>query len=69
MTFTQRLLATLKELVTSKKVLIAILTAVAGALIKDPAFRDRVIAVGTALVLGQGMADFGKSATQIKTGS
>ena len=52
----------LVEFLTSKKVLTAILTAAAGAFIKDPATRDRVVAVGLTLIGGIALADHGKAA-------
>lgn len=59
--FFSALLQSLIGLLTSKKVLTGIATAVAGAIIKDPAVATQVVAVGTAVILGQGAADFGKA--------
>ncbi len=60
------LLVMLRDFVTSKKVLTAILTAAAGALIKDPTVRDRVVAAGLTLLGAQAMTDHGKAAEEVK---
>jgi hypothetical protein len=51
----------LHDFLTSKKVLTAILTSVAGIVIKDPATREHVLAVGITLIGGQAIQDFGKA--------
>lgn len=56
----------LVEFVTSKKVLTAVLTSVAGLVIKDPATRDHVLAVGVTLIGGIAIADAGKVAAAKK---
>lgn len=60
------LLGMLRDFVTSKKVLTAVLTAVAGALIKDPTTRDRIVAIGLMLLGGQALTDHGKAAEEVK---
>lgn len=55
-------LSMLKDFFTSKKVLTAIGTTVATLAIKDPATRDRVVAIGGMLLAAQGATDFGKAA-------
>ncbi len=56
----------LRDFVTSKKVLTALLTAGAGLFIKDPDARDRVVAAGLALLVAQGATDAGKAAAVTK---
>jgi hypothetical protein len=58
--------AMLHDFLTSKKVLTAILTAVAGVAIKDPDTRDRVVTVGVGLLVAQGATDAGKAAAVTK---
>lgn len=59
--FLMKLLRALAELATSKKVITGVLTTVAGAVIEDKAIATQVVAVGTAVILGQGAADWGKA--------
>lgn len=63
------LLAMLREWITSKKVLTAILTAVAGVLIRDHELRDRVMAVGVVLLGAQGANDAGKGKAEVEAAS
>lgn len=60
--FFKKLLASLHDLVTSKKVWTAAATTVLGVAVKDQATRDHIIQVGSVLVGAQGLADFGKYA-------
>jgi hypothetical protein len=53
--------AMLREYLTSKKVLTAVLTALAGVFIKDAAVRDRVVAVGMTLIAALAVVDHGKA--------
>lgn len=69
MGFLSSLFVMLKDFVTSKKVLTAAITAVATALIKDPGLRTNVVEIGAVLLAGQGLADHGKAAAQIKSDS
>lgn len=50
------------DLFTSKKFLTGALTAGAAMAIKDPGTRSLVVGAGTAVILGQGAADWGKYA-------
>ncbi len=58
--FFKKLLTSLHDLLSSKKVWTAAATAVVSAVVKDPATRDHIIQVGSVLVGAQGLADFGK---------
>lgn len=60
------LLVMLRDFVTSKKVLTAVLTGVAGLAVKDPAMRTRVIEIGLVLLGAQGLTDHGKAAAEVK---
>ena len=59
--FFTALLKSIAAMLTSKKVLTGIITCVAGAVIDDKAVATQVAAVGTAVILGQGAADWGKA--------
>ncbi len=61
MNFFQNFVNTLHDLFTSKKFLTAVATGVA-AYQSDGDARKAIVAVGVALILGQGAADFGKEA-------
>lgn len=50
---------------TSKKVLTAVLTAIAALLIKDTAVRDRVVGVGITLIAAIAVTDHGKAAAEV----
>lgn len=65
--FLLSLLVMLREFLTSKKVLTAALTAVAGAFIKDPAVRDRVVAAGLFLLTAIAAVDHATASAGGKT--
>lgn len=60
--FFRNLLQMLHDLATSKKVAVAIATIVTAYLAHDPDLKKVVVGAGMTLLLGQGMADFGKVA-------
>jgi hypothetical protein len=60
--FFASLLKSLIALATSKKVITAAATAVAGLVIKDPAAAQHAVEIGMVLIAGQGAADWGKAA-------
>jgi|GEM_PF-6499168 len=49
------------DYITSKKTLTAILTVVTGVLIKDEKVREHVLVVGSALIGGIAVADYGRA--------
>lgn len=69
MSFFGRLLTVLKDFVTSKKVLTAVLTGVASMVVKDPATRTHIVEIGAVLLAGQGLNDHGKAAAEVKATS
>lgn len=60
--FFKKLLTTLHDLVTSKKVWTTVATVGLGTVVKDPALRSHIVEAGAVLVGAQGLADFGKAA-------
>jgi len=70
-TFKERLLEAIKKLLTSGKVLTALVGLIVGfaakrGIVLDPSDVNLVIALFGVLLLGQGAADFGKSAAIIQ---
>ena len=65
MNFFKSLARTMGTMLTSKKFLTSALSTVAALTIKDPSVRNLVVGVGGAYILGQGAADFGKSAAAV----
>jgi hypothetical protein len=65
MKFLRRLGRTLGDLVTSKKVLTAGLTAAIGLVVKDPELRRELVLLGLTRVGAQGIADAGKEASKV----
>lgn len=67
--FAVSVLVMLRDFVTSKKVLTAVLTAGATYFVKDTAIRDRVVAIGLILIGGQALADHGATAAKVNASS
>ena len=66
MGFLSSLFIMLKDFVTSKKVLTAVATAIVSSLVSDPEQSKHIIEIGAVLLAGQGLADHGKAAAQVK---